>query len=212
MIAPRFPQTHQRCPDPRPAAGRPGPGPAAGEPTDAQLLRCFAEREDAGAFALLVRRHTPMVLGVCRRRLRDAHGAEDACQTVFLVLVCRAHAISRPELLANWLYGVAWRVAGRAREKAARQAAQERQAAPATAPDPLPELARREAAAIVAEEVRRLPEKYRAPLVLCYLEGKTNVEAARELGWPAGSMSRRLARGRELLRQRLTRPGREIAG
>jgi RNA polymerase sigma factor (sigma-70 family) len=210
MTAAFAPQASQACPNPQLTNGCRRPGIVAGELSDAQLLRRFTDRQDAAAFAVLVRRHTPMVLGVCRRRLGDAHGAEDACQAVFLVLVRRAHAIARPELLAGWLYGVAWRIAGGARAKASRRAALERQTSPATAPDPLPEVARREVASLLTDEVSRLPEKYRAPLVLCYLEGKTNVEAAQELGWPAGSMSRRLARGRELLRQRLTRRGPDI--
>lgn len=175
----------------------------AGEPTDRQLLRRFTRAGDESAFEMLVRRHGPMVLGVCRRVLGNADGAEDVFQATFLVLVRRAASLQRPERLGNWLYGVAFRIATRARQNAARRAESERQIAYQPRPEPLPELARRELRSVLDEEMSRLPEKYRAPLVLCYLEGKTNEEAARQLGWPTGSMSWRLARGRELLRKRL---------
>ena len=179
------------------------PTTLAGEPTDRQLLRRFTKARDESAFELLIQRHGPMVLGVCRRVLGNADGAEDAFQATFLVLVRRAASIQRPELLGNWLYGVAFRIASRARQNAARRAESERQVAYQPRPEPLPELARRELRSVLDEEMSQLPEKYRAPLVLCYLEGKTNEEAARQLGWPTGSMSWRLARGRELLRKRL---------
>jgi RNA polymerase sigma factor (sigma-70 family) len=184
---------------------------AALDMSDAQLLRRFADRQDAAAFALLVKRHAPMVLAVGRRRLGDGQGAEDVCQAAFIVLLRRAHAIARPELLANWLHGVAWRIAGKAKVRVARRSAHERRAAARTAPSPFPEVARRELRALLDEELGRLPEKYRAPLVLCYWEGMTNVEAARRLGCPSGSMSWRLARGREMLRERLTRRGLKCA-
>lgn len=188
-------------------AHRPGPAdsPAAPEstPTDRQLLKRFATAHDESAFEMLVQRHGPIVLGVCRRLLRDDHSAEDAFQATFLVLVRKAASIQRPELLGNWLYGVAFRIASRARRNAARRSETERQVVYLPKAESLSELAHRELRAVLDEEMNQLPEKYRAPLVLCYLEGKTNEEAARQLGWPAGSMSWRLARGRELLRQRL---------
>jgi RNA polymerase sigma factor (sigma-70 family) len=179
------------------------PTAPVGEPTDRQLLRRFTKAGDESAFEMLIQRHGPIVLGVCRRVLGNADGAEDAFQATFLVLVRRAASIQRPELLGNWLYGVAFRIASRARQNAARRAESERQVAYRPRPELLPELARRELRSVLDEEMSRLPEKYRAPLVLCYLEGKTNEEAARQLGWPTGSMSWRLARGRELLRKRL---------
>ncbi len=184
----------------RPAEDSP---PAREELTDPQLLECFVKQQDEAAFAVLVRRHGPMVLGVCRRVLDHAQDAEDACQATFLVLVRRASSIGRPELLGNWLYGVAFRIARKARAQAARRTHTERQLVPMATTDPLLEVAWRELRSLLDEELQRLPLKFRAPLILCYLEGLSNEEAARRLGWPPGSISYRLARGRELLRQRL---------
>jgi RNA polymerase sigma factor (sigma-70 family) len=171
--------------------------------TDRQLLERFTRQQDEAAFTALVRRHGPMVLGVCRRVLDNAHDAEDAFQATFLVLVRRASSIGRPDLLANWLYGVAYRTAKKARANALRRRAHERLAALMPRAEPLVDAAWQDLRTLLDEELHRLPDKYRAPLVLCYLEGKTNEEAARHLGWPPGSMSARLARGRELLRERL---------
>jgi polysaccharide export outer membrane protein len=190
------------------ACGRPTHGqrpcPVAAEQTDQELLRRFVHSRDDTAFALLVERHGPMVLGVCRRILGNSHDADDAFQATFLVLVRRADPLESPELLGNWLYGVAYRIARKARAQAARRRQQERQAAAVAAtPEPLTDLAWRELRDRLDDELNRLPEKYRLPLILCYLQGLTNEEAARRLGWPSGSMSYRLARGRELLRRRL---------
>jgi RNA polymerase sigma factor (sigma-70 family) len=180
-------------------------GAAAGL-TDAQLLDRFADGGDhaQAAFEAIVRRHGAMVLGVCRRALGDAHAAEDAFQATFLVLASRAGAIRRRESLGPWLHGVASRLARRARLLALRRGASR----------PLPELAApepgRDAAEIrpvLDEELGRLPEKYRRPVVLCYLEGLTQEEAARALGWTKGTVSGRLARAKDLLRGRLTRRG-----
>jgi RNA polymerase sigma factor (sigma-70 family) len=173
--------------------------------TDRQLLERFVRQRDEVAFAVLVQRHGPMVWGVCRRLLDHAQDAEDAFQATFVVLLRKAGSIAKPELLGNWLYGVACRIARKARAEAARRSHHERQAAPMTTEDPLLEVAWRELRSLLDEELQRLPAKYRAPLVLCYLEGLTNEEAARRLGWPTGSISYRLARGREILRGRLTR-------
>jgi RNA polymerase sigma factor (sigma-70 family) len=178
---------------------------ALGTLGDKQLLMRFVNLEDSAAFGALVERHGPMVLGVCRRVLRDAHAAEDACQAVFLVLLRRAASIARPELLAGWLYGVAMRVAGKARAGTLRRRVNEKRVVAATVPDPVVEAARRDLRSVLTAEIDRLPEKYRGPLILCYWEGKTNDEAARQLGCPPGSMSYRLARGREMLRERLSR-------
>ena len=173
--------------------------------TDRGLLEQFARAQDAAAFEALVQRHGSMVLGVCRRILAHEHDAEDAFQATFLILMRRAGDIENPELLSSWLYGVAYRTAIKARARAARRREHERQAAPAmlSTEDPSADLAWRELRTVLDEELNHLPEKYRLPLILCYLEGLTNEEAARRLGWPPGSMSYRLARGRELLRQRM---------
>jgi RNA polymerase sigma factor (sigma-70 family) len=176
---------------------------SADNTTDAELLLRFVSRNDQDAFVALVQRHRHRVLNVCRRLLRDDHDAEDACQATFLVLLRRAASIARPELLANWLYGVALRVAGKARARSMRQRLLERQCAVTHCADPLADLLRRDLGSLLVAEVQRLPKKYRAPLILCYLQGNTNAEAARLLRCPSGSMSYRLARGRELLRQRL---------
>jgi RNA polymerase sigma factor (sigma-70 family) len=177
------------------------------EQTDSQLLKRFARQQDEAAFAALVKRHGPMVLAVCRRILRDAHDADDAFQATFLILVRKAGVIAQPELLGNWLYGVAYRVAVKARASAARRSEHERRAPVMALVDPMADVAEREMRAVLDAELSQLPEKYRAPLVLCYLEGKTNEQAARLLGWPTGSISGRLAKARELLRKRLVRRG-----
>jgi RNA polymerase sigma-70 factor (ECF subfamily) len=148
-----------------------------------------------------------MVQGVCRRILGDVHAAEDAFQAVFLVLVRKSAAIRQPELLANWLYGVACRIARKARISAIRKETRERRAGKMPTQEQLLDLEWTELKAVLDDELSQLPEKYRAPLVLCYLCGQTNVEAAAQLGWPSGSMSERLARAREMLRTRLNRRG-----
>jgi RNA polymerase sigma factor (sigma-70 family) len=187
-----------RCPEPT--------SPALADSTDAELLDRFAGTRDHAAFAALVRRHGPMVFGVCRRVLRDPSAAEEAFQVTFLVLVRKASHLREPGRLANWLYGVANRVARKARVSAARRGRHERAAA---GPDRCVPAEPKDAdlRAVLDEEMVALPDKYRAPLVLCYLEGLTNEAAAERLGWPPGSMSYRLARGRELLRKRLVRRG-----
>jgi RNA polymerase sigma factor (sigma-70 family) len=172
-------------------------------PTDQQLLERFTRSRDADAFATLIRRHGPMVLGVCRRIVGDEQEAEDAFQTTFLILVRKIDSLARPELLGNWLYGVAYRIASKTRARLARRRHQPLQVEPMATSDPHTDLHSRELRSLIDEELQTLPVKYRAPLVLCYLEGLTNEEAARRLGWPIGSMSYRLARGRQLLGDRL---------
>jgi RNA polymerase sigma-70 factor (ECF subfamily) len=175
---------------------------------DRELLRRFVAAGEEAAFAGLVRRHGPMVLGVCRRVLDDLHDAEDAFQATFLVLAQKAGSVRKQDSLASWLYGVAFRVARKARAAAAlRRRVEERPVEHVSPPDPATEAAWRELRPVIDEELSRLPEKYRAPLVLCYLEGKTNDEAARLLGWTKGTVSGRLARARDLLRPRLARRG-----
>jgi RNA polymerase sigma factor (sigma-70 family) len=174
--------------------------------TDGQLLACFLEERDEAAFAGLMRRHGPMVWGVCRRMLSNHHDAEDAFQAAFLVLVRKAASIAPREKVANWLYGVAYQTALKARATAARRRARERQvmAMPepeVTAPD-CPDLL-----PLLDQELSRLPDKYRVPIVLCDLQGKTHKEAARQLGWPDGTLSGRLSRARTLLARRLAQRG-----
>jgi RNA polymerase sigma factor (sigma-70 family) len=190
-------------------------GATSSDVTDGQLLERFITRRDEGAFQMLVKRHGPLVFGTCRRVLRDAHAAEDAFQATFLVLVRRAQSLDRRGSLSGWLYGVAYRIALRARAQAGRRQNHEQQVdAVNELPDPtttsadLPSQSDRdELRSVLDEEMHRLPTKYREPLVLCYLRGKTNEQAARELGRPAGSMSRHLTRARELLQERLARRG-----
>lgn len=175
--------------------------------SDAHLLERFAIERDAAAFEILMQRFGPMVFGVCRRILGDVHAAEDAFQATFLVLARKAPSLSRRSLVGNWLYGVAYRTAQRARADAARRHAHERQAPMPSRSDPLEEMVWRDLRPVLDEEIHGLPAKYRRPFVLCYLEGRTNEEAARQLGWPVGTLFTRLGRARELLRQRLTRRG-----
>src|SRR5262245_44802836 len=184
---------------------------AANDVTDAELLRRFVQQRDAAAFELLLRRHERMVFDVCRRLMRDVTDAEDVFQATFLTLVCKAHTIARGQSVAAWLHRVACRAARRAAALRARRLTVERPTAdlPAVAAEgnPLALVLRGELVPVLHEELGKLPERYRAPLVLCYLEGKTYAEGARQLGCPLGTLSIRLKRGRDLLRQRLARRG-----
>jgi RNA polymerase sigma factor (sigma-70 family) len=146
-------------------------------------------------------------MGVCRRILNHTQDAEDAFQATFLVLARKAGSIRKKESLGSWLYGVAYHLAVAAREQSARRRTHEREAHAMSQPDAGAEAVWPELQPVLDEELHRLPDKYRRPLVLCYLQGKSNRQAAAELGWPVGSISRRLARGKELLRQNLTRRG-----
>jgi RNA polymerase sigma factor (sigma-70 family) len=183
---------------------------AVGTQGDAELLERFlaSTGETAeDAFAAVVERHGPLVLGVCRRILRDPDDAEDAFQATFLVLARKARSIGRRELLANWLYGVAVRTARELRASRARRLAREGQVDPMTRQDPGPEESDGELRAALDGELSRLPDAFRAPIVLCDLQGKTHQEAARILGLPVGTVSSRLVRAREKLRTRLVRRG-----
>jgi RNA polymerase sigma factor (sigma-70 family) len=175
--------------------------------TDGQLLERYLSRQEEAAFAVLVRRHGPMVLGVCRRLLQDAHAAEDAFQATFLVLFRRARALDQRGSLANWLYTVAYHVALKARADAAHRRQRERQVGEMGQVESHPEEVWRDLQPVLDEELSFLPDKYRTPIVLCYLQGKTNEEAARQLGWPIGTVKGRLSRAREILRTRLARRG-----
>ncbi len=177
------------------------------EESDGHLLERFATRRDQSAFKALMRRHGPLVWAVCRRLLQEPHAAEDAFQATFLVLVKKAGSLRVQRSLANWLYGVAYRTAAKARTTAIRRQAHERRAPTMPTPDPVADLVWQDLRPVLDEELSRLPDKYRAPLVLCYLEGKTGEEAARLLGWTVGTLWGRMARGRELLSGRLARRG-----
>ena len=186
----------------KPAASR-----AAGEEADGQLLELFGAQRDEGAFATLVKRYGPLVLGVCRRVLCHEQDAEDAFQATFLVLVRNARSIRKSESLGSWLYGVASRIARRAKEVRARRAVQRVDLPNIAAPESCPDWLVRDLRPVLDEEVNRLPPKYRLPFVLCHVEGKTNEQAARELGCPVGTVLSRLARARGRLRARLNRRG-----
>jgi C-terminal peptidase prc len=186
--------------------------PDADDSPDRALLERFAAGRDEGTFAALVKRHGPLVWGVCWRTLRHEQDAEDAFQATFLVLARKAGSVRWQPSVANWLYGVASRVAAEARARNARRRSRERQVAALPEGKALPEPATRELCAVLDEELHGLPEKYRAPLLLCYLEGQTTDQAARQLGWSLRTLQRRLAQGRECLRARLTRRGLTLSG
>jgi RNA polymerase sigma factor (sigma-70 family) len=176
--------------------------------SDAQLLDRFVRQRDEAAFELLVWRHGTMVLSLCRRILRHEQDAEDAFQATFLILARKAGSIARRNACASWLYKVAYRVALAARAVAASRAEREK-----VCPDDLPaaeapdDHAWRDLSPVLDAEVRQLPERYRTVFVLCCLQGRTNAEAAAELGCPQGTVLSRLSRARERLRQRLVRRG-----
>jgi RNA polymerase sigma factor (sigma-70 family) len=175
--------------------------------TGGQLLGCFIEQGDDAALAALVRRHGPLVWSVCRRVLGDHHDAEDAFQATFLVLVRRAASIEPREMVANWLYGVATRIARKARATRAKRKSQEKQSLPMVEPVVREPDRGNDLHDQLHEALAGLPDKFRAPIVLCYLEGKTRTEAARQLGVPEGTLAAWLARGRAMLAKRLARRG-----
>jgi len=172
---------------------------------DTHLLERFLSQRDENAFAILMERYGPMVLGVCRRTLRDEHDAEDAFQAAFVVLARKAASIRRQDSLGSWLYGVAFRIAARLRQRRERDQARRREVTDMAAKTPAPSDI--DLRPVLDEEIQGLPERYRQPIVLCYLEGKTNDEAARHLGCPVGTVSGRLTRARQQLRGRLERRG-----
>jgi RNA polymerase sigma factor (sigma-70 family) len=181
-----------------------------GNLNDEELLERFIELSDDSAeeaFATLVRRHSPMVLGVCNRILRDSHEAEDAFQATFLVLARKATAVVPREKVANWLYGVAYRTAMESRNRAARRRAREEKVSRPLRVQATDVTFHDELRAILDEELSCLPAQYRGPIVLCELEGLSRQEAAGRLGVPEGTLSSRLARAKVRLRDRLTRRG-----
>jgi RNA polymerase sigma factor (sigma-70 family) len=180
--------------------------------TDAQVLTAYLVRRDNDAFAAIVRRHGAMVLGVCRRILGDADDADDAFQATFLVLVRKAAAVTPRERLAGWLHSVAQRTALKARTARARRLARGRRAMASRSEITKPNGDQHDLQPIVDQELAALAERYRLPIVLCDLEGKSRKEAASQLGWKEGTLSGRLARGRRLLASRLTRRGVTLGG
>jgi RNA polymerase sigma factor (sigma-70 family) len=174
---------------------------------DRDLLQRFTRERDGDAFAGLVQRYGPLVRGVCRRVLRQEQDAEDAFQATFLVLARKAGSIERPERLGNWLYGVASRVAQKARAQAARRRARQQPVTDMPTSQGDPEADWEDLRQVLDDEVQRLPDKFGAPLVLCYLQGMTREEAAARMGRSAGAVKGLLERGRELLRSRLARRG-----
>ncbi len=181
--------------------------PVGADAADAQLLQAFAAGRDQTAFKALVQKHGPMVLGVCRRVLGQEQDAEDAFQATFLVLARKAAAGFRPRVLAGWLYEVACRTARKALGQAARRRLKERQAARMPTVDADSDALWADVRPVLDDEIRRLPQKYRMPFVLCYLQGKTNEQAAELMGCPKGTILSRLASARERLRARLARRG-----
>jgi RNA polymerase sigma factor (sigma-70 family) len=180
--------------------------------TDAHLLESFLVGQEDAAFEALVRRHGPMILGVCRRVLHNRHDAEDAFQATFLVLLRKAASIGKRELLVNWLFGVAHRTALQARKATARRRVKERQ---------VPDMARKQVTRddaiqdmlpLLDQELSRLPDKYRVPIILCDLEGKTRKKAAQQLGLPEATLSMRLDRARAMLAKKLARHGTTLSG
>ncbi len=185
-----------------------------GQRSDRELLERFAGQRDETAFTAVLRRHGPMVLRVSYRVLNKWQDAEDVFQATFLLLAHKAGSTRWHDSVANWLYQVAYHLALKARAAAHRRSQYERRAPVVarsgdrgTTEDPLADLTGRELQFLLDEELSRLPEKYRSPLVLCYLEGTTRDEAAQRLGWPLGTLKLRLEQGRNLLRSRLVRRG-----
>jgi RNA polymerase sigma factor (sigma-70 family) len=178
---------------------------------DAQLLARFLDGRDEAAFAALVRRHGPMVLGVCRRLLGNVHDAEDAFQASFLLLARKAAAVVRREAVGSWLYTVAYRTALEARAANARRRARETQVETMPHP-PVPPAEAQDWRPLLDRALNELPEKYRRLVVLCDLEGRTRRDVARQLGLAEGTLSSRLAAARRLLARRLSKSGLSLSG
>jgi RNA polymerase sigma factor (sigma-70 family) len=183
------------------------PGTIAGL-TDRQVLERFAQRRDPVAFEAIIARHGPLVFTVCRQLLRDPHDVDDAFQGTFLILIKKAGTLRKPERLGPWLYGVAYRIALRAR---ARRRSNELPKY-LTSPRGDCPAEENEQVDVLHGEIQRLPEKYRVAIVLCCIEGLSHNDAARQLGWPIGTLHGRLSRARDLLRGRLRRRGIVLSG
>jgi RNA polymerase sigma factor (sigma-70 family) len=174
---------------------------------DFQLLERFLNHADQAAFAEVVHRHRRLIWGLCRRLLRQEQDAEDVFQATFLVLALKARSIRKRQGLGSWLHGVAYRCAMQTRRHEARRKRHEQEAVRAVWTDAAEDIHLRELWELLADEVERLPEKHRAPFVLCCLEGKSQEEAGRDLGWTVGTVSGRLARARQELQKRLAKKG-----
>jgi len=182
------------------------------ELTDGRLLESFRTCADEAAFEVLVKRHGPMVLGVCKRVIGNIHDAEDALQAVFLVLAKKAASIARSDLVGNWLYGVAYRTALQARARLGRRRAREIQVKDMPQPTVSSDMELHELHQALDLELNKLPDKYRVPIVLCDLEGRPRKDVAGRLKVPEGTLSSRLAKGRQLLARRLLRHGLALSG
>ncbi|MCI0455427.1 MAG: sigma-70 family RNA polymerase sigma factor, partial [Gemmataceae bacterium] len=182
-------------------------GDATAGSSDTELLRHFLGQGDEAAFTALVRRHGPMVWQVCLSALGQREDAEDVFQATFLVLARKAGSVRKPESLACWLHGVALSLARKVRGRNLRPRPAAGEALDRVPARPMDDLTWRELRQVLHEELGRLPEKNRLPILLCHLEGRTQDEAARALGWSLGRLRGRLLRGRELLRARLARRG-----
>jgi RNA polymerase sigma-70 factor (ECF subfamily) len=180
--------------------------------SDGELLTCFIERREENAFEALLRRHGPMVFGVCNRILRNAQDAEDAFQATFLILVRKANSVRPREAVGNWLYGVAFRTAQDCRRRIARQKAKERQVVEMPQPEVKEDDGWRELLPLLDRELHRLPDKYRLAVILCDVEGRSRKEVARQLAVPEGTLSSRLATARKRLAARLARYGFVVSG
>lgn len=184
----------------------------AAQASDGDLLRQFVKHNDDQAFAALVRRHSGMVWGVCRRVVGNHHDAEDAFQATFLVLARKAASVWPPHLVASWLHGVALRTALKARTIAAKRRSREKQVENMPEPAASAHASWEELEALVDQELAALPERYRVAVLLCDMEGKTGKVAARQLGIPEGTLAGRLRTARVLLARRLARHGLVLSG
>ncbi len=179
--------------------------------SDRELLERFLSNRDEGAFTFLVRRHGPILFSVCRRLLDNSHDAEDALQAAFLVLVRRTRSIRRKESVGSWLFGVAEHIALKTRARDAARRNRERETGILRSARPADDISKQELYTALDEAIGSLPEKYRAPIILCYLEGRSMDQAARELNCPKTSLARLLEKGREMLRGKLERRGFTLA-
>jgi RNA polymerase sigma factor (sigma-70 family) len=182
-------------------------GNGGDDQSDGKLLRQFVAGRDEKAFAAILQRYGPLVFKVCWQVLRNPQDAEDAFQATFLVLARKAGSIRAQAALAAWLHRVALNIARTAKKATAQRQVRERQVAVTSWANPIDEATLPDWQPLLHEEVNRLPEKYRVPVVICYFKEKTHEEAARQLGWPLGTVKGRLARARDLLRKRLARRG-----